>query len=43
MKIARAYGQPKSESVNSVTESDIIRVANKYFRDDNYVLSAVKK
>ena len=29
--------------INSVTESDIIRVANKYFRDDNYVLSAVKK
>ncbi len=31
------------ELINSVTESDIIRVANKYFRDDNYVLSAVKK
>lgn len=28
--------------INSVTESDIIRVANKYFRDNNYVLSTVK-
>ena len=29
--------------INSVTENDIIRVANKYFKDNNYVLSAVKK
>lgn len=28
--------------INSVTESDIMRVANKYFRENNYVLSTVK-
>lgn len=28
--------------INSVTESDIMRVANKYFRDNNYILSVVK-
>ena len=30
------------ELINSVTESDIMQVANKYFRDNNYVLSVVK-
>ena len=29
--------------INSVTESDIMRVANKYFKGSNYVLSVVKK
>lgn len=29
--------------VNSVTENDIMHVANKYFKDNNYVLSVVKK
>lgn len=29
--------------VNSVTENDILQVANKYFKDNNYVLSVVKK
>jgi predicted Zn-dependent peptidase len=28
--------------INSVTENDIIHVANKYFKDSNYVLSVVK-
>ena len=29
--------------INSVTESDIMRVANKYFGTNNYILSVVKK
>ena len=29
--------------INSVSETDIMRVANKYFKDNNYVLSVVKK
>lgn len=29
--------------INSVTESDIMRVANQYFKGSNYVLSVVKK
>ena len=29
--------------INSVTESDIMRVANKYFSTNNYILSVVKK
>ena len=29
--------------INSVTESDIMRVANKYFKDNAYILSVVKK
>ena len=32
-----------AELINSVTESDIMHVANKYFKDNNYVLSVVKK
>ncbi len=29
--------------INSVTETDIMHVANKYFKENNYVMSAVKK
>jgi len=32
-----------SELINSVSESDIMRVANKYFGSNNYVMSVVKK
>ena len=30
-------------TINSVTETDIMRVANQYFKKNNYVLSVVKK
>jgi predicted Zn-dependent peptidase len=38
-KFAKEYEQ----LINSVTESDIMRTANKYFGQNNYILSVVKK
>ena len=32
-----------TQLINSVTENDIIQVANKYFKNNNYVLSVVRK
>ncbi len=38
-KFAKEYEQ----LINSVTESDIMRTANKYFGQNNYILSVIKK
>jgi predicted Zn-dependent peptidase len=37
------FSKEYEELINSVTESDIMRVANKYFGTNNYILSEVKK